>query len=64
LTELLGVAPPPGIAALPVQFRDELASVIAAARQQQADDLAASFVVTLRHVPFVLRPLVKKVLLG
>jgi hypothetical protein len=64
LIELLGGEPPAGIAALPPAERAELAGVIAAARRQQADDLAASFRTTLKHVPFPLRAIVKKVLFG
>lgn len=64
MVELLGTAPPAGIAALPAEDRATLGQVIAAARQQQADDLAASFDATLKHVPFPLRAVVKKVLLG
>lgn len=64
LATLLGGEPPAGIAALPAEDRAELAQVIAAARRKQADDLAASFRLTLRHVPFPLRGVVKRVLLG
>jgi hypothetical protein len=64
LVELLGTEPPAGIAALPLSDRRALADVISSARRKQAADLAASFEATLKHVPFPLRPVVKKVLLG
>lgn len=64
LVELLGAEPPAGVAALPLADRRALAEVISAARRTQAADLAASFEATLKHVPFPLRPVVKKVLLG
>jgi hypothetical protein len=64
LAELLGAKPPAGITALPLAERRALAEVISSARAKQAADLAASFDATLKHVPFPLRPVVKKVLLG
>jgi hypothetical protein len=64
IAELLGGEPPAGIAALPAAARAELAAVIVAARSRQTEDLAASFRLTLKHVPFPLRGLVKKVLFG
>ena len=62
LTQLLGAEPPAGIAALPASDRAELADVIAAARRKQGEDLAASFEATLKHIPFPLRLVVKKLL--
>jgi hypothetical protein len=64
LAEALGAAPPAGVAALPDADRRALAQVIASARQKQSDDLAASFDATLKHIPFPLRGVVKKVLIG
>lgn len=64
LTTHLGAAPPPGVAALAAADRQALADVIAGARRTQSADLAASFEATLRHIPFPLRGVVKKVLLG
>lgn len=64
LEQLLGAAPPAAVAALPETDRRELLSVILAARRRQAHDLEASFHATLKQVPFPLRGVVKKVLLG
>jgi hypothetical protein len=64
LEQLLGSAPPAGVAQLPESDRAELVSVIIAARRKQAEDLEASFHATLKHIPFPLRGVVKKVLLG
>jgi hypothetical protein len=64
LEELLGTAPPPGVAALPDADRARLVMVIRAARRKQAADLEASFHATLKHIPFPLRGVVKKALLG
>ena len=64
LADLLGGEPPAGIAALPAADREQLAAVIEAARTKQGRDLAASFDATLKHIPFPLRGVVKKVLMG
>lgn len=64
LEQLLRVELPPGIAALPEADRAQLAAVVTAARRRQAEDLAASFHATLKHVPFPLRGVIKKVLIG
>ncbi|MGH8860775.1 MAG: hypothetical protein ACRDVG_05995 [Jatrophihabitantaceae bacterium] len=64
LEELLGAAPPAGVAALPEADRASLVALIRAARRRQSEDLAAAFDATLRHIPFPLRGVVKKVLVG
>lgn len=64
LRQLLGADPPTGVAALPAADRAKLAQVISSTRRQQGEDLAASFEATLKHVPFPLRGVVKRVLLG
>lgn len=64
LAELLGAEPPSGVAALPAADQQALIEVIEAAKRQQRNDLAASFTATLKHVPFPLRGVIKKVLLG
>ncbi len=64
LHELLGAAPPPGVGALSEDDRAQLLAVIQHARRKQAEDLEASFHATLRHIPFPLRGVVKKALLG
>jgi hypothetical protein len=64
LSDLLGAAPPAGIANLPAQAQDDLAEVITAALASQSEHLRAAFHTTLRHVPFPLRAVVKRVLVG
>ena len=64
LEQLLGAPMPAGIAALDDAARAELAEVIRTARRRQAEDLSASFDATLKHIPFPLRGVVKKVLMG
>lgn len=64
LHDLLGGPPPPGIAALPDAVRAELADLVHQARRHQAAALAESFQATLRHVPFPVRGIVKRIVLG
>ncbi len=64
LSTLLGGAPPGSIAALPAHERCELADLIEAARTTQSADLEQSFEETLRHVPFPVRAIARKMLLG
>ena len=64
LEQVLGAAPPAGVAALSEADRTQLLAVIKSARRKQAEDLEASFHATLKHVPFPLRGIVKKALLG
>jgi hypothetical protein len=64
LADLLGAPPPASITALPAETRDDLARVVAEARRSQAAGLQQAFEQALRHVPFPLRGVVKKVLLG
>jgi len=64
LIELLGTEPPASIAALSDADQALLVQVIAGARKKQSRDLAESFDAALRHVPFPVRGLVKKTLLG
>jgi hypothetical protein len=64
LERVLGGPPPAGVAALPDTERAELLAVIDQARRKQAEDLEASFHATLKHIPFPLRGVVKKALLG
>ena len=64
LAELLGEEPPASIAALSEADRGALAAVIAEARRKQAGDLQDAFGEALRHVPFPVRGIVRKVLLG
>lgn len=64
LDQLLGTPLPLGIEALDESARLELAEVIGAARRKQAADLEAAFHATLKHIPFPLRGVVKKALIG
>ena len=64
LRSLLSVEPPASVLALPEQRRAELAELLAAARRRQAEDLQAAFAASLKHVPFPVRGIVKRVLLG
>ncbi len=64
LAELLGATPPDGVTALSAADQARLADLIAAARKKQAADLEAAFAATLKHVPFPVRGLAKKMLLG
>ncbi|TAM91396.1 MAG: hypothetical protein EPN43_04340 [Jatrophihabitans sp.] len=64
LDALLGAPPPPGVAALSASEREQLAQVLREARHAQAADLQEAFAQALRHVPFPVRGIVKKVLVG
>ena len=64
LEHQLGAPPTSGIAELPSDAHARLAGLIAAAREKQRADLEAAFAATLRHVPFPVRGLAKKMLLG
>lgn len=64
LAAVLGAAPPPGVAALPESARADLAGLVRAARRRQAQDLQAAFAATLKHIPFPVRGLAKRMLLG
>jgi len=64
LRKLLRAEPPAGVLALPEEARAELADIVADARRRQAETLAEAFTATLKHVPFPVRGIVKKVLLG
>jgi hypothetical protein len=64
LRELLGAEPPASVAALDAGARAELVAVLRESRRKQARSLEDAFAATLRHVPFPVRGIVKKVLLG
>lgn len=64
LRALLCADPPLSVLALPEPNRAELAELLTAARHRQAEDLRAAFTASLKHVPFPVRGIVKKVLLG
>jgi hypothetical protein len=62
LRELLGAEPPAAVLALDAATRAELAGLIDDARRDQARSFAEAFEVTLKHVPFPVRAVVKRVL--
>lgn len=64
LPELLGAQPPESVLALPAADRAALAELIVEARRQQGRDLQEAFTASLKYVPFPVRGIVKKVLLG
>lgn len=64
LRALLGADPPASVRDLPPAARAELADILREAKQRQARTLEAAFVATLKHVPFPVRGIVKKVLVG
>jgi hypothetical protein len=64
LRSLLGAEPPPRVRGLPDAERAQLAQVLRAARRRQAQTLEEAFAATLKHVPFPVRGIVKKVLMG
>lgn len=64
LSTLLGAAPPAGVLALDAGARAELAQLVRDARQRQSRSLEDAFSAALKHVPFPVRGIVKKVLLG
>jgi hypothetical protein len=64
LRSLLGAEPPASVLALDAEARAALADLLEDARQRQSRALQDSFAATLKHVPFPVRGVVKKVLLG
>ena len=61
LRSLLGDDPPASVRAADT---GELAEILREARSRQAKTLENAFVATLKHVPFPVRGIVKKVLIG
>ena len=64
LRTLLGADPPDSVLALSAAARASLAEILRDSRQRQTRSLEESFAATLEHVPFPVRGIVKKVLLG
>ena len=64
LHRLLGADPPASVLALDSAIRADLAEIITAARREQARSLAEAFDATLKHVPFPVRAIVKRVIRG
>jgi hypothetical protein len=64
LHELLGAPPPESVRALDAAARASLLAVLRESRERQNRALEDAFATALRHVPFPVRGIVKKVLLG
>lgn len=64
LRTLLAAEPPASVRALDEADRVALADLLAQSRRAQAESLQRAFAATLKHVPFPVRGIVKKVLLG
>ncbi len=64
LRELLGADPPASVLALDADDRAALAALLEDARQRQARTLEDALTATMRHVPFPVRGIVKRVLFG
>jgi len=64
LAALLGADPPASVNAQPPDARAELADILLEAKRHQARTLEEAFAATLKHVPFPVRGIVKKVLIG
>jgi hypothetical protein len=64
LHALLAATPPASVLALPEPARAALADLLEDSRRRQDESLEQAFVATLKHVPFPVRGIVRKVLLG
>lgn len=64
LRTLLAADPPESVRALPDGRRTALADLLDESRRAQSASLEQAFVAALKHVPFPVRGIVKKVLLG
>jgi hypothetical protein len=64
LTAVLGAAPPAAISALPAETLARLAEQIAHATKRQHAEMEASVRTAIAGVPFAVRGLVKKALMG
>lgn len=63
LAALLRAEPPASVSALPPDVRADLARVIGEARRKQGDGLQEAFAATLKHVPFPVRGIVRRIVL-
>jgi hypothetical protein len=61
---LLGAEPPASVLALGPDARAAFTQLLQDSRRRQSKSLEESFAATLKHVPFPVRGIVKKVLLG
>jgi len=64
LHDLLAGDPPESVLALEESDRAALADLLAESRRKQSESLETAFAATLKHVPFPIRGIVKRVLLG
>lgn len=64
LAAVLGAAPPASVAALPAATLDRLTDQVRVAKKQLEDDTEESVRVAIAGVPFAVRGIVKKALLG
>jgi hypothetical protein len=64
LRQVLGGEPPAALLGLPEADKTAFADLVEQARRRQREDLGRSFTASLKHVPFPVRGIVKKVLLG
>jgi hypothetical protein len=64
LTRVLGAAPPESVRALPDETLARLAGQIDTAKKNQDDNLEKSVQVAIAGVPFAVRGIVRKALLG
>lgn len=64
LTRALGAPPPDSVSALPAATRTRLAEQVEAAKKRQDADLEKSVKVAIDGVPFAVRGIVRKALLG
>jgi hypothetical protein len=64
LRELLGAEPPGSLTALDAATRTAFADLLEDSRQRQTRSLEDAFTAALKQVPFPVRGIVKKVLLG
>ena len=64
LTSVLGEAPPASVAALPADVKHRLAGQVRAAQERLQAETDASVQKAIAGVPFAVRGIVKKALLG
>jgi hypothetical protein len=64
LRSLLGAAPPASVSDLDPSARAALADLLEDSRRRQSRSLQEAFTAALKHVPFPVRGVVKRVLLG